>query len=98
MARTLKKRHAEREESFPKQSSRPREDDELRLLKSIGERIYKDLYHAGKSVEWLGFESITSRATIRRIFDGDRNIGIVTLDRVVKALGYKNIVEFFKKL
>lgn len=46
-----------------------------------------------KPVEWLAWESETSRATIRRIFDGDRNIGIITIDRVAKALGYKNGVK-----
>lgn len=82
---------------FSKQKSNPRTDEEIKLLKSIGSRIHKELYQLGKTVEWLAFESETSRATIRRIFDADRNIGVVTLDRVAKALGYEDIIEFLKK-
>ncbi len=95
MRKPAKTRHSPA--NFPRQSSRPRDDGELKLLKTIGERIYRDLYKMEKSVEWLGFESETSRATIRRIFDGDRNVGVVTLNRVAQALGYKDIIEFFKR-
>lgn len=98
MPKTKKTRSLRSAIEFPRQSSRPREESEMKLLKTIGEQIYKDLFKKEKSVEWLGFESETSRATIRRIFDGDRNIGIVTLDRVSRALGYKSVVEFFKTL
>jgi hypothetical protein len=82
---------------FPKQPSKPRDSIELKLLREIGKRIYKDLHRRSKSVEWLGFESETSRATVRRILDGDRNIGVVTINRVVRALGYADVIDFFKK-
>lgn len=73
-----------------KSGSAPRNDIELRLLKRIGQRVHKDLHDLDKTVEWLAWESDTSRATIRRIFDADRNIGIITLDRVARALGYND--------
>lgn len=75
-----------REKNLPE----PKSPEEVRLLKRIGESIHKRLHELDKTVEWLAWESGTSRATIRRIFDADRNIGILTLDRVAKALGYKN--------
>lgn len=68
----------------------PRSDAEFRLLKRIGQRIHKKLHDLDKPVEWLAWESETSRATVRRIFDADRNVGILTLDRVAHALGYKD--------
>jgi hypothetical protein len=84
--------------SFPKTQSSPRNDAEFRLLKSIGRKIHTELSRKEKPVEWLAFESETSRATIRRIFDADRNIGVVTLDRVARALGYKDVTDFFKSM
>lgn len=73
-----------------KSTSSPRSDAEFRLLKRIGQRIHKLLNDLDKPVEWLAWESETSRATVRRIFDADRNIGVLTLDRVARALGYKD--------
>lgn len=73
-----------------KNSSAPRSETELRFLRKIGQHIHKCLHDLDKPVEWLAFESETSRATVRRIFDADRNIGILTLDRVARALGYKD--------
>lgn len=73
-----------------KNSTSPRSDAEFRLLKRIGQRVHKCLYDLDKPVEWLAWESETSRATVRRIFDADRNVGILTLDRVAHALGYKD--------
>lgn len=73
-----------------KSSSTPRSDAEFRLLKRIGQRVHKLLNDQNKPVEWLAWESDTSRATVRRIFDADRNIGILTLDRIARALGYKD--------
>lgn len=73
-----------------KSSSTPRTDAEFRFLRKIGQRVHKRLYDLDKPVEWLAFESETSRATVRRIFDADRNVGVLTLDRVARALGYKD--------
>lgn len=73
-----------------KNSSVPRSDGEFRLLKRVGQRVHKKLYDLDKPVEWLAWESETSRATIRRIFEANRNVGLVTLERVALALGYKN--------
>jgi len=84
-------------ESLPRQLSKPRNNDEFQLLKAIARKIHRELSALGKPVEWLAFESETSRATIRRVFDADRNVGIVTLDRIAKALRYKDIVDFFKR-
>lgn len=64
--------------------------EEIRLLKRIGQRIHKHLHDKDETVEWLAWESDTSRATIRRIFDANRNVGVLTLDRVARALGYKD--------
>lgn len=72
-----------------KNSLQTRDESEVRLLKKIGQLVHKKLSELDKPVEWLAWESETSRATVRRIFDADRNIGILTLDRVSKALGYK---------
>jgi hypothetical protein len=66
--------------------------------RTIGRKIHKELSNSDKSVEWLAFEADTARSTIRRIFDGSGNIGIVTLDRVARALGYKDVTEFFRSL
>lgn len=73
-----------------KGSTLPRSDSEFRLLKRVGQRIHKKLYDLNKPVEWLAWESETSRATVRRIFDADRNVGLLTLDRVAHALGYSD--------
>jgi hypothetical protein len=83
---------------IPKSESKPRTEAEFRLLKAIGRKIHKELSESNRSVEWLAFEADTARSTIRRIFDGEGNIGVVTLDRVAKALGYKDVAEFFKGL
>ena len=76
--------------SREKNNPTPKSSEELRLLKRIGQRIHKHLHDNNKPVEWLAWESETSRATVRRIFDADRNVGLLTLDRVAKALGYKD--------
>ncbi len=81
-----------------KQRSGPHDKAEFGILKAIGEKINRDRYKLGKSVEWLGIESETSRATIRRIFDGKYNIGVITLDKVAKALGYRDVMDFFREL
>ena len=83
---------------LPKAPSRPRNEAELQLLKKIGRKINNDLYKMNKTVEWLAFESETARSTIRRLFEGNGNIGIVTYDRVARALGHKDIISFLKEL
>ena len=80
---------------LPKNQSKPRNDTEVRLLKAIGRKIHKDLFDKGKPIEWLGFEAEVARSTIRRMFDGE-NMSVLTLDRCARALGYKDVVEFFK--
>ncbi|MBI2522733.1 MAG: hypothetical protein HYV97_20090 [Bdellovibrio sp.] len=75
-------------------TSKPRNQDEEKLLKSIGRKIHKDLYDLDKPVEWLAWESGVARSTIQRIFDADRNLGLLTLDRVAKGLGYAGVIEF----
>ena len=83
---------------LPKTPSRPRSDAEFLLLKKIGRKINSELFKSDKTVEWLAFESETARSTIRRMFDGEGNIGIVTYDRVARALGHRDIISFFKEL
>ena len=85
-------------EGIPKQSSKPREDWEFKLLKRIGNRIKVDLVNKGLPVDRLAIESETSRGSVRRILAGEGNIGVVTLDRIARALGYSDVVEFFAKL
>lgn len=73
-------------------------DSELRILKRIADRVRRDLARKDKSVERLAFESETSRATVRRILEANRNTGIATLDRVAKALGYRDVLEFLREI
>lgn len=72
--------------------------EELRFLAKIGRRVHKDLYDLGKPVEWLAWEAGLSRATVRRILDANRNVGVLTLQRVAKGLGYKDLAEFMASL
>jgi len=81
-----------------KQSSRPREDWEFKLLKTIGLRIKAELVNRQLPVDRLAIESETSRGSVRRIIEGQSNTSIVTLDRIARALGYKDVIEFFSKL
>ena len=83
---------------LPKTPSRPRNESEQKLLRTIGRRVHKDLSDKGKPVEWLAFEAETARSTVRRIFGGEGNIGIATLDRIARALGYEDVIHFFKQL
>lgn len=80
-----------------KQSSTPRNDAEYKLLKRISKRIKNDLVESKKTVDWLAVESETSRGSVRRIVDGEFNFTILTIDRISKALGYTDVVEFLKK-
>ena len=79
-------------------SSKPREGDELKLMKRIGRRIHKDAYEQNFAQDRLAVEAEVSRHTLERIFKGEDNIGIITLHRVSKALGYKGIIDFIKNL
>lgn len=83
---------------LPKASSKPRNAHEVKLVRNIGRKIHQELYRRSKPVEWLAFEAETARSTVRRIFDGDGNIGVLTLDRVARALGYKDVVDFLRTL
>ena len=83
---------------LPKTKSTPRNDAEIRLLKAIGRKLYKEVYDQEKPIEWLGFEAEVARSTVRRILDGE-NMSILTLDRCARALGYKDgIIGFLKDL
>ena len=75
-----------------------RDNKERALLKKLGKQVHKELYDRQKSIEWLSFEAEVSRATIRHIFDADRNIGILIYDRVARALGYGGFLELVQKL
>ena len=79
-------------------SSKPKTTSELKLLRKISRRIRQDLHDKQKPVEWLAFDSETSRATVRRLFDADRNLGLITLDRIAKALGYQDVVDLLNRL
>jgi hypothetical protein len=83
---------------IPKKSSKPREDWEFRILKRIGTQIQKDLVKYGLSVDRLSIDSETSRGSVRRIIAGNCNVNLITLDRIVRTLGYDDIIEFFAKL
>lgn len=79
-------------------SSKPREKDELKLMQRIGSRIHKDAYEQDIPKDRLAVEAEVSRHTLERIFKGQDNIGIITLHRVSKALGYKGVVDFLEQL
>ena len=79
-------------------TSKPRDESEQKLLKKIGRKIHKNLYDEGKPIEKLAWESGIARSTVQRVFDANRNVGILTLDRIAKGLGYKNVIEFLNTL
>lgn len=81
-----------------RQSSRPREAEEFKLLKKIGLKIKNEIVHHNTNVDRLAVESETSRGTVRRALKGEINIGLITLDRIAKAFGYDDVVEFLKDL
>ena len=82
----------------PRLTSKPRNESEQRLLKKIGRKVHKDLYDENKPIERLAWESDVSRSTVQRIFDANGNVGVLTLDRIAKGLGYKSIIEFLNNL
>lgn len=71
---------------------------EKKLLTQIASKIRKDLYNLDKPLEWLAWESEVSRSTVQRVLDANRNIGIVTLDKIAKGLGYKSAIELLSQI
>ena len=71
---------------------------ERKLLKSIGRKVQQDLHDLEKPIEWLSFESETARSTIRSVFNAETNVGILTLHRLVKTLGYKSLADFLSSI
>ena len=78
--------------------SRPRNEAERKLLRKIGQNIRKDLHNSNKSIEWLSWESEVARSTVQRVFRAEGNTGVLTLDRLVKGLGYRDIIEFLNTI
>ena len=83
---------------YPRATSKPRDESEQKLLQKIGRKIHQDLYDEGKPIEHLAWESEVARSTVQRVFEANRNVGILTLDRIVKGLGYKSIIEFLNTI
>ena len=83
---------------IPKNQSAPRDDKERKLIKKIGDKIRQDLHDKEKPIKWLAFKADTGRATIRRIYDGKSNVGLLTLHRLAKGLGYKDVFDFLSKI
>lgn len=81
-----------------RETSAPRNESEKKLLKKISKKIRSDLHEMGKTLEWLGWESDTSRSTIRRILEAEKNMGLLTLDRISKALGHKGVEHFLREI
>lgn len=79
-------------------TSRPRSPFEEKFLKRIGRKVHKDLYDLEKPIEWLAWEAEIARSTVQRVFEAKHNVGIVTLDRIAKALGYADVIEFLKTI
>lgn len=79
-----------------KKSSSVLNQSEKKILTKIALKIRKDLYDLDKSLEWLAWESEVARSTVQRVLEADRNVGIITLDKIAKSLGHKDVVEFLK--
>jgi len=79
-------------------TSKPRNPTEEKLLKRIGRKVHKDLYDLDKPIEWLAWEAEIARSTVQRVFEAEHNVGIVTLDRIAKALGYNGVIEFLNTI
>lgn len=81
--------------SLSKRELKPREKV---LLKKISAKIRADLMgKKGKSVEWLAVEADIAISTLRSIMDSDPKLGlgVITLYRIARTLGYKGLEEFF---
>ena len=75
-----------------------RDEAEKKLLIKIRQRILQDLHHLNKTSEWLAWESEVSRSTIQRAIAAKHNNGILTLDRIAKGLGHKDLVSFLNTI
>lgn len=71
---------------------------ELKLLNLVATKVRKDLHDKDRSIEWLAWESDVSRSTVQRVLDANRNIGIITLNRISKGLGYKDVLDLLSEL
>lgn len=81
-----------------KKSSLVLNQAEKKLLEKIAKKIRKDLYELDKPLEWLAWESELARSTIQRVLDAERNVGIITLDKISKSLGYSGIANFLETI
>ena len=81
-----------------KQSTKPRNNAEKELLKRVGKKLKADLVKQGFSVAGFALDSDTSRGSVRRVFAGESNVTLLTLDRMAKTLGYEDAIEFLKNL
>jgi len=79
-------------------TSKPRTPFEEKLLLRIGRKVHKELYDSNKSIEWLAWEAEIARSTVQRVFEAKYNLGIITLDRIARALGYSDAIEFLKTI
>lgn len=71
---------------------------EKKLLEKIAKKVRRDLHDLDKPLEWLAWESELARSTIQRVLDAERNVGIITLDRICKSLGYTGIAKFLETI
>ena len=85
-------------EQYIKLKNGPRNESEKKLLIKIKQKILQGLHQLNKTVEWLAWESEVARSTVQRVFEANRNVGILTLDRIAKGLGYKSIIEFLNTI
>mgnify|MGYP001576600049 CR=1 FL=1 len=69
---------------------------EAALLERIGKKIKQRILE-GK-IEPVSFETGIARSAIRKIISGRSDLRIVTLYRLVKNLGYRNLAEFFEDI
>ena len=70
-------------------------DEEKELLRKVGENIRQYRTGAGFSQERLSFESNLDRTYIGSVERGERNISIINLSKLAKALNVSisNLIE-----
>lgn len=61
-------------------------NDEIKFIKSIGEKIRQKRIELNLSQEVLSYDANIPRNQIGRIERGEINTSIITLDRICKAL------------